>query len=76
MKNKKKIIISIVSVILVLAIIGASIALYVFRYSKDKNDTEELFRQNVATVGYENTIETAYPTTDVYNIINEHFKSE
>ena len=76
MKNKKKIIITAVSVVVILGIIAGSLALYFTRYQRDKNDTEELYRQNVASVGYENTIETAYPTTDVYNIINEHFKSK
>ncbi len=76
MKSKKKIIISVLSVVLVLAIIGGSTAMYILRYAKDKNDTQELYRQNVASVGYENTIEDAYPQTDIYAIINEHFKSE
>ncbi len=76
MKNKKKIIHTVVSVVVILGIIAGALALYFTRYFKDGKDTEELFRQNVASVGYENTIETAFPTTDVYNIINEHFKSE
>ncbi len=76
MKKTKKIILSVVSVIVVLGIIAGALALYFTRYHEDKNDTEELYRKNVALVGYENTIETAYPTTDVYNIINEHFKSD
>ena len=76
MKNKKKLIISIVSVVLVLALIGTGIYLYTMRYSKDKNDTEELYRENIASVGYENTIETATPQTELYNVINEHFTSE
>lgn len=76
MKNKKKIIITVVSVVLILALIGTGIYFYLMRYSKDKNDTEELYRQNVAAVGYENTIETAYPQTDLYNIIDGHFRSE
>ncbi len=76
MKNKKKIIHTVVSVVVILGIIAGALALYFTRYFKDEKDTEELFRQNVASVGYENTIETAFPTTDVYNIINEHFKSE
>ena len=37
---------------------------------------EELFRKNVDAVKYENTIETAYPQTDVYDIVANHFKSE
>lgn len=76
MKNKKKLIITITAVILALALVGAGIYLYVMRYGKDKNDTEELFRQNVVSVDYENTTETAYPQTDLYKIIDEHFRSE
>lgn len=76
MKNKKKTIISVISIVLILALIGGGIYLYVMRYSWDKNDTEELYRQKVASVGYENTIETAYPQTDLYGIIDEHFRSE
>ena len=75
MKNKKKSIIIAVSVVLVLGIIAGALALYFTRNHRDKNDTEEFFRQNVACVGYENTIETAYPQTDLYKIIEEHFKS-
>ncbi len=75
MKNKKKIILSVVSVVVILGIIAGSLALYFTRYFKDKNDTEEFYRQNVASAGYENTIETAYPFTDVYGIISEHFRS-
>ncbi len=76
MKNKKKIIISMVSIVVVLGIIAGSLALYFTRYHRDKNDTEELFRQNVASVEFENTIEKAYPTTDVYDIIKNHFESD
>ena len=76
MKNKKKIILSVIAVVLVLGIIAGAFALYFTRYFKDKNDTEELFRQNVDSVKYENNIETAYPQTDVYNIIKEHFESD
>ena len=76
MKNKKKIILSVVSVVVVLGIIAGALALYFTRYHKDKNDTEELFRQNVASVGYENTIEKAYPQTDLYDIIKDHFEAD
>ncbi len=76
MKNKKKTILSVVSVVVVLGIIAGALALYFTRYHKDKNDTEELFRQNVASVEYENTIEKAYPTTDVYDIIKDHFEAD
>lgn len=76
MKTKKKIIIPIISIVLVLSIIAGALALYFTRYFKDSEDTEELFRKNVAAVGYENTIETAIPQTELYNVIKEHFNSE
>ncbi len=76
MKKTKKIILSVVSVIVILGIIAGALALYFTRYHEDEKDTEELFRKNVASVGYENTIETAYPFTDVYGIIKEHFEAE
>ena len=75
MKNKKKVVLSVISVVLVLGIIAGSLAIYFTRYNKDENDTEAFYRQNVASVGYENTIETAYPQTDLYGIIEEHFKT-
>lgn len=76
MKNKKKVVLSVVSIVVVLGIIAGALALYFTRYHKDKNDTEELFRQNVASVGYENTIEKAYPQTDLYDIIKDHFEAD
>ncbi len=76
MKNKKKVITVIVSVLVVLGIIASALALHFTKYNKDENDTEEFYRQNIASVGYENTVETAYPQTDLYDIIEEHFKSE
>lgn len=76
MKNKKKIILSVISILVVLGVIAGALALYFTRYHKDKNDTEELFRQNVTSVGYENTIEKAYPQTDLYHIIKEHFEAD
>lgn len=44
-------------------------------YSNDAKDTEEAYRETVAQVAFENTIETAIPQTELYNIINEHFNS-
>lgn len=76
MKNKKKTVIIVVAVVLTLGIIAGSLALSFTRYYSDETDTEEFYRQNVASVGYENTIETAYPQTELYNIIKEHFESE
>ena len=76
MKSKKKIVIAIISVVLAAAIIGTGIYIYVMRYSRDKNDTEEFYRANIDTVGYENTIETAIPQTALYGIIQKHFTDE
>ncbi len=76
MKNKKKLITKIISVVLALALIGGGIYLYIMRYAFDIKDTEEFYRQNVASVNYENTVETAYPQTDLHDIIDAHFRSE
>lgn len=42
-------------------------------YSSDTKDTEALYRENVSAIGYENTIETAIPQTEIYDMITEHF---
>ena len=73
---KKKILIIALVVVLVGGIIASAILLPKFEYAKDANDTEELFRQNVASVGYENTIETAIPQTELYDLIKSHFEGE
>ncbi len=75
MKNKKKVAIILVAVILVLSVAGA-IAWYFTRYMSDSKDTEEFYRANVAAVGYENTIETAVPQTALYGVIQKHFTDE
>ncbi len=73
----KKKILSIIAILLV--VIGVTliftVAIPKLEYAKDSNDTEELFRENVALVGYENTIETAIPQTELYNMIKSHFES-
>lgn len=73
----KKKILSIIAILLV--VIGVTliftVAIPKLEYAKDSNDTEELFKQNVALVGYENTIETAIPQTELYNMIKNHFES-
>ena len=71
-KNKKKII----AIIAVVLVVAAAVALYATRYMWDPKDTEELYNQNIAAVAYENTVETAIPQTELYNVINEHFRSE
>lgn len=76
MNSKKKIIIIVVAVILVLGITAGALAFYFTRYNTDDADTEEYFRQNVASVNYENTIETAYPQTDLWEVIEHHFDSD
>ena len=73
MKKKTKIII-IVAVAVIVAL-AAALTLYFTAYMKDSKDTEELFRANVASVGYENTIETAIPQTAIYDVVNKHFNS-
>ena len=72
---KKKILIIALAIVLVGGIIASAILIPKMEYAKDSGDTEELFRQNVALVGYENTIETAIPQTELYNIIKTHFDS-
>lgn len=72
---KKKIIIIALTLILIGGIIASAILIPKMEYAKDSGDTEELFRQNVASVGYENTIETAIPQTELYDIIKAHFDS-
>lgn len=74
MKNKKMII-AIIAVILVVAA-AVAFALTYGPYKNDPDDTEELYNKNIATVGYENTVETAIPQTELYNVITEHFNSE
>ncbi len=74
----KKKILSIIAMLLV--VIGVTliftVAIPKMEYAKDSGDTEDLFRQNIALVGYENTIETAIPQTEIYNIIKEHFEGQ
>ena len=45
-------------------------------YKSDNKDTEEAYRNNIAQISFENTIETADPQTDLYNIIANHFNSD
>ncbi|MBQ3498879.1 MAG: alkaline phosphatase family protein [Clostridia bacterium] len=44
-------------------------------YKSDNKDTEESYRTNIEQIAFENTIETANPQTDLYNIISDHFNS-
>ena len=45
-------------------------------YANDKNDTEVNYRTKIEQINFENTIETAIPQTELYNIISEHFSSD
>lgn len=71
----KKLITIIVAVALVVVVLTVSLSLYFTRYQWDPKDTEELYLQNIAKVGYANTIDTAIPQTELYNVINNHFNS-
>ncbi len=44
-------------------------------YSDDKKDTETAYKETIASIEYENTIEDAIPQTDIYDMIEEHFAS-
>ena len=44
-------------------------------YSTDAKDAEALYRETVSAIGYENTIETAVPQTEIYDMITEHFEA-
>ena len=44
-------------------------------YSDDAKDTEARYRETVLSIGYENTVETAIPQTEIYDMITEHFAS-
>lgn len=44
-------------------------------YMNDADDTQEAYIEAVESVGYENTIETAIPQTELYNMVTEHFRS-
>lgn len=44
-------------------------------YSSDADDTEAAYLEKVAQVAFENTIETAIPQIDIYDMISEHFSS-
>lgn len=73
---KKKALIIVVAVVLVGAIIASAILIPRLEYAKDDGDTEELYRTNIASIGFENTVETAIPQTELYDIVKSHFESE
>lgn len=44
-------------------------------YSSDAKDTEEAYLSRVSEIEFDNTLETAIPQTELYNIIKNHFTS-
>ena len=44
-------------------------------YTGDKKDTEEAYRETIASIAYENTQETATAQIEIHDIIEEHFSS-
>ena len=44
-------------------------------HTADAKDIEEAYRETVASIGYENTIEDAIPQTDIYSMVKDHFSS-
>jgi len=74
MKKKLLIIIPLLVVVIGIGIIFG-VVVPKLEYAKDSGDTEEVYRQNVTSVGYENTIETAIPQTEIYNMIKNHFEA-
>ena len=68
----KKKILALVALVLVIL---AAVAFPIHRYMWDPKDTEALYMQNVATVGYGNTVEGALPQTELYNTVKFHFES-
>lgn len=71
--EKKWIIVITASVLVV--VLTITLSLVFTRYQWDPKDTEELYLENVAKVGYANTIETAIPQTEIYDLVNAHFNS-
>ena len=44
-------------------------------YSNDAEDTQEAYLEKISQVNFENTVETAIPQTEIYNMITEHYNS-
>ncbi len=70
---KKKIII--IAVLVIILAVGGFFLAENSGYKRDSADTEDAFLSHIETIGYDNTIETAIPQTELYNIINDHFRS-
>ncbi len=68
---KKKILI----IVLTLVLIGGTITFPFVRFMVDPKDTKEFYMSSVSLSFYKNTVETAIPQTELYNIIKNHFES-
>ena len=68
---KKKILIIVVAFV----ILGGAIAFPFVRFMVDPKDTEEAYRGRAELGGRANTIETAVPQTELYNMIKNHYES-
>ncbi len=44
-------------------------------YSEDKKDTEEVYKETISTIAYENTQETAIAQIEIHDMIEKHFSS-
>lgn len=44
-------------------------------YLEDANDTEAVYKENIASISFENNIETAIAQVDLYDLILEHYNS-
>ncbi len=44
-------------------------------YKDDAKDTEQAYLDVLGTIPYENTVETAIPQTEIYNMIVDHFNA-
>ena len=73
----KKKILSIIAIILVVVGVALifTVAIPKMKYAIDSADTEELYRQNIASVNFDNTVENAIPQTELYNMIKAHYEA-
>lgn len=44
-------------------------------YNTDADDTQEAYLETIEEIAYENTIETAIPQIEIYNMIMDHYNS-
>ena len=45
-------------------------------YSNDAKDTEEAYLAAIESIAFENTIETAVPQIEIYDMVVDHLRSE